>query len=109
MLAGHVLTVAALAAAIGCGAFMLSVAQIFAPARKKLARATDGDAQPWTWLYDLVTCPFCVSTWMSLAATAIYRPLLVHEFWPLDYLVTVLATVSLAMLFVMITKRALGK
>lgn len=43
------------------------------------------------FLEDLLSCPWCLSHWMSLIFTIIYHPLVVTSwFRPLDYLVTLM-------------------
>ncbi len=62
----------------------------------------------WAWLSGVLICPYCTGTWLSLAAVAVYRPRLVHESAPLDYLVMVMVISGLAMLPVLIIKQAVG-
>lgn len=99
----HEATALTLALAIGAASFITSQAKISKAPRVWLARRKSAAGR---WLFDLVSCPFCTAVWMSLAAVAVYRPLLVHEWWPLDYLVTVLAVTAVSMLPVLITRAA---
>jgi hypothetical protein len=96
-----------LAAAIGSGSFMISKSKMFAFLRDWAERRKD-NGLPWAWLSGVLICPYCTSTWLSLAAVAAYRPRLVREWAPLDYLVTVMVINGLAMLPVLIIKQAVG-
>ena len=96
----------ALALAIGAASFITSSAKISKAPRMWLA----GRDSPFgIWLFDLVSCPLCTATWLALAATAIYRPWLVHLAWPLDYLVTALAITAVAMIPVLVIRKAVEK
>jgi hypothetical protein len=96
-----------LAAAIGSGSFMISKSKMFAFLRNWAERRKQNGVF-WAWLSGVLICPYCTSTWLSLAAVAVYRPLLVHEWAPLDCLVTVMMINGLAMLPVLIIKQAVG-
>ena len=102
-----------LAMAVGSGAFIASLAQVSKSLRMwLLGRSKPGSRGSWKfwrWLFDLLNCPFCVSVWLSLGATAIWQPRLVPYFWPLGYLVTALARSSGAMAAVLVIRKALGK
>jgi len=96
-----------LAAAIGSASFMISKSKMFAFARDWAGRRRQ-DGVLWAWLSGVLICPYCTSTWLSLAAVAVYRPRLVHQWAPLDYLVTVMVLNGLAMLPVLIITQAVG-
>jgi len=96
-----------LAAAIGSGSFMISKSKMFAFLRDWAERRKQ-DGQFWAWLSGVLICPYCTGTWLSLAAVAVYRPRLVHEWPPLDYLVMVMVINGLAMLPVLIIMQAVG-
>jgi hypothetical protein len=96
-----------LAAAIGSGSFMISKSKMFAVPRDWAERRKQHGLL-WAWLSGVLICPYCTGTWLSLAAVAIYRPRLVHEWAPLDYLVMVMVISGLAMLPVLIIKQAVG-
>lgn len=96
-----------LAAAIGSGSFMISKSKMFAGLRDWAERRKQ-DGLLWAWLSGLLICPYCTGTWLSLAAVAVYRPRLVHQWAPLDYLVTVMVINGLAMPPVLIIKQAVG-
>ena len=101
-----------LALAIGSGAFMLSQAAVFTWLRLLLlARAKKGQPawQLWRRVYELVSCPYCLSVWMSLIASAIWNVRVVSYFWPLGWVATSLAMTVVAMLGVLVIKKALGK
>jgi len=96
-----------LAAAIGSGSFMISKSKMFAFARDWAGRRKQ-DGVLWAWLSGVLICPYCTGTWLSLAAVAVYRPRLVHQWAPLDYLVMVMVINGLAMLPVLIITQAVG-
>lgn len=111
-------TALVLAAATGNGAYMLVYTRMFAPLRELTgSRAVPGHARQrmWAWLHALLSCPYCTETWLALAATGIYRPVLVvipHvpaavSYWPLGYLTSVMATGGTAMTVVLIIRKAL--
>ena len=99
-----------LALAIGALSFIISTSRLSAPARIFLARQANpqhGHHRVFAWIFDLVSCAFCTGTWLSLAATAIFR----HElpgpgFGVLGNLGTALALSSAAMLAVLVIRRA---
>lgn len=97
---------------IGSGAFIVSLAQVSQPLRFWVLQKSNPAHhrwRVWKWLFQLLSCPFCVSVWMSLAAVGIYQPRLVRYFWPVGYLTVSLAVSSTAMLAVLIIKQAVGK
>jgi hypothetical protein len=96
-----------LAAAIGSGSFMISKSKMFAFLRDWAGRRKEHGLL-WAWLSGVLICPYCTGTWLSLAAVAAYRPRLVREWAPLDYLVTVMVINGLAMLPVLIITQAVG-
>ena len=96
-----------LAAATGSGSFMISKSKMFAFLRE-WAERRKRNGLLWAWLSGVLICPYCTGTWLSLAAVAVYRPRLVHEWAPLDYLVMVMVINGLAMLPVLIIKQAVG-
>jgi hypothetical protein len=97
-------TAVVLAAAIAVVASTVSLTKICAPLRVWVARR-DGSA--WTWVGQLIGCPYCLSHWLAFAATAVYRPRLVTLWWPLDLLVTAFAIVALAMVGALIIRRVI--
>lgn len=99
----HAATASALALAIGALCFITSQSKISRAPRVWIASRKGKVSR---WISDLAACPVCTATWMALAATAVYRPLLVHEWWPLDYFVTALAITGVAMLPVLVIKQA---
>lgn len=105
-----VITAIVLALAIGAGAFIISSARISLPLRMKLRIKQQGEIGPFRkWLSDLANCPFCVSVWLSLAATAIYRPWLVsltRGGYILSFVATALAISATSMLPVLVIKKA---
>ena len=99
----HLETAAMLALSVGSVAFTVSLAKISRPPRMWLAARTGKFS---VWCFGLVSCPFCVAVWLSLAATAVYRPWLVTTWRPLDFMVTALAMAAAAMLPVLVIKKA---
>ena len=115
-------TALALSAAVGSGAYMLTRTEVFAPLPKLLLDKSDNARsvrakQFWLKLGRLFMCPYCTGTWLALFAVAIYRPVLVTipyvrsapSYWPLGYLVSVMAVNGTAMLWVLLIRRALSK
>lgn len=100
------MTALALALAIGAASYITSTAKISRAPRVWMAGR---DSRLGRWLFDLVSCPLCTATWMALVATAVYRPWLVHRAWPLDYLVTALAVTAVAMVPVLVIRKAVEK
>ena len=104
---GELVATLSLAAAIGSGSFMISKSKMFAFARDWAERRKQNGVL-WAWLSGVLICPYCTGTWLSLAAVAVYRPRLVHQWAPLDYLVMVMVINGLAMLPVLIITQAVG-
>ncbi len=106
-MSAEIVATLSLAAAIGSGSFMISKSKMFAALRDCAERRKQGGLL-WAWLSGVLICPYCTGTWLSLAAVAVYRPRLVHQWAPLDYLVMVMVINGLAMLPVLIIKQAVG-
>jgi len=100
----HAATALALALAIGAASYIITKARISKDLRIWLARRK---SRAGKWVFELASCPLCTATWLALAATAIYRPLVVSVAWPLDYLVTALAITAVSMLPVLIIRKAI--
>lgn len=103
-------TAVILALAIGSGSYMVSHAEVFSWLRKSLlARATPGRPRwkAWKQVYKLFTCPYCLSVWMSLVASLIWDTRLLPYWYPLGWLATSLAMTTVAMLAVLVVKKAL--
>lgn len=99
-----VMQAAAVALAVGCAAQIGSSSQVSKPLRMWLA----GRKKPVTrWLFDLVSCPFCSSVWLSAAGTGIFRPWLVSGFILLEWGCTFLAVSAASMLPVLWIRKAL--
>jgi hypothetical protein len=99
-------TAVILAFAIGGGAFIISSSRLSFPLRLWLVKRPG-----WSKVSEGINCPFCVSVWLSLAATAIYRPWLVshqpsHGGYILSFIVTALAISAASMLPVLIINHA---
>lgn len=99
----HAGTAFALALATGAASFIISRAKISRVPRVWLAQRKSAAGR---WLSDLVACPLCTATWLSLFATVIYRPWLVRFFWPTDFLTTALAITAVAMVAVLVIRKA---
>ena len=99
---------AVLALSVGAVAFTVSQTKIFAPFR--VWTVTHKRSTTWGGkkFAELVSCPYCLSHWFSFGAVGIYRVRLVHEFLPLDYLVSAMAMAGLAMLSCLIIRKGLG-
>jgi len=97
----------ALSLATGSASFLISSTEISKPVRIWVAIRSRNKF--FSWLSRLLQCPYCVSVWLSIFASAAYRPGMVHRFLPLDYLVSVMAISGLSMLPVLWIKKALGK
>ena len=102
-----------LALSVASGAFIITSAKISRPARivvaKRVSTVRIGPGQgfdPWKWLHELLSCPFCVAVWLSLGATGIYRPYVLSYWRPLDFIVTALAIATASMLGVLIIRKA---
>jgi len=106
-MSAEIVATLSLAAAIGSGSFMISKSKMFAFLREWAERRKHNGLL-WAWLSGVLICPYCTGTWLSLAAVAVYRPRLVHEWAPMDYLVMVMVINGLAMLPVLIIKQAVG-
>lgn len=62
----------------------------------------------WQWSYKLIRCPYCVSHWAGIVAVAVYRPRPIVLWWPTDLIVSLMAIVVLAMLGVVVIRRAMS-
>lgn len=103
----QIITILTLSAAVGSGSWLLSHTEASKPLRLFVAERSSGKF--WNWLSKLLSCPYCTGMWLSIFAVLIYRPRLVHEWLPLDYLVSVMALSGISMLTVLIIRKALGK
>lgn len=81
--------IVALALAVSAVSVTVAKTKITMPLRKWVKGKS-------AWLHSLVSCPYCLSHWLSFAAVLIYRPTLVHFFAPLDWLVSAFVIVALA-------------
>ena len=98
--------IAGLSLAVGSASFLISSTKIASPPKVWIASRKGAF---YSWLSELLRCPYCVGTWLSIFAVAIYRPRVTHGFFLLDYLVSVMIISGLAMLPVLWIKKALGK
>jgi hypothetical protein len=97
-------TALALALAIGAASWIMTRAKISRVPRVWLAKRK---SRAGKWLFELASCPLCTATWLSLAATALYRPWLVPLYWGAGFLVTALAITAVSMLPVLVIRKAL--
>lgn len=79
----------ALAFSVSAVSFTIARTKVSEPLRTWVAKKN-------TWLGNLITCPYCVSHWLSFAAVGIYRPYLVQQVQPFDFLVTAMAMVAVS-------------
>lgn len=100
-------SVIALSLAVGSGSWLICKTEISQPLRVAVAQRSASSF--FRWLSKLLGCPYCTGTWLSLFAVAIYRPRVVHLFYPLDLLVSVMIISGMAMLPVLIIRKGLGK
>ena len=96
----------ALALSVGSASFLITSTEISRGPRVWISRRK---GKFFSWLSRLLGCAYCTATWLAIFATAIYRPRVVHEFFLLDYLVSVFIINGVAMLIVLIIRKALGK
>ncbi|MBI3956750.1 MAG: DUF1360 domain-containing protein [Candidatus Kerfeldbacteria bacterium] len=83
--------VAVLALATAAIAVTVSKAKIFNGVRERVIRRSHR-------LGELLTCPYCTSHWVAFTLVAIYRPVLVQAWLPVDLLVSAFVVVALASL-----------
>ncbi len=109
------ITAAILSIAIGTGSYIVSWTKVSDPLRAWVSRQAHRGF-PFNWLSAGLVCPFCVGVWLSMAATLLYHPLLVHlsgtpnwTAWLLDRLVTALTISGAAMASVRLVGSALGR
>lgn len=102
---GALTTAIVLALAVGSVAYTIALTKITRPVRVWVARH---DGAAWAWLGQLIGCPYCLAHWLAAAATAVYRPWLVDVWRPADFAVTAMFIVAVAMLPVLVIKRALA-
>lgn len=100
----ELLHAAVLAFAVGTVAQVSSRSLISDPLRKALKQ----HKKAWsTWLFELLSCPFCVSVWLSAIGSAIFGLRLMNGFWLLSWGCTFLAVAGAAMVPVMLIRKAL--
>lgn len=86
-------------ASIGVASYTISRTYVFKAVRKEIAQRSE-------WLGMLIRCHYCVSHWISFLATIIFRPRIVHVFYPLDLIVSAFFMVMVAMLSIIVIRRA---
>ncbi len=89
-LARQCLTVLALSLVASTTSVTLAKARVFRGLRERVARCGP-------WLRDLFHCPYCLSHWIALGLTLIYRPaLLFSGYWAMDIVANLFVIVALA-------------
>jgi len=63
--------------------------RIFASAREWMLDRSE-------WLGRLVSCAYCTSHWVAMAFVAIYRPMLVQQWFIVDFFVSVFCVVAIS-------------
>jgi hypothetical protein len=111
MLASSFVTAAVLAFSIAAVSFTVTRTVVFESFRNWVGgAATDETGHKVVYdrpfLFKLCSCPYCLSHYLSFGAVIIYRPRLVHLFYPLDLLVTAFAMIAFTMLVVGLMTRA---
>lgn len=69
--------------------FTVTETKLFAPLREWSKKKN-------TFFGELLSCGYCFGHWVALTLVAVYRPLLFHAWWPLDYFLTALVIAWLA-------------
>ncbi|MBI4135980.1 MAG: DUF1360 domain-containing protein [Candidatus Vogelbacteria bacterium] len=67
----------------------ISKGRIFASAREWIIERNE-------WLGKLVSCSYCTSHWVALAFVAIYRPVLIQQWFIVDLFVSVFSVVAIS-------------
>lgn len=91
--------------AVGVCAFTVTKSQIFEEFRWFIQDYIDMD-----FFTGLVTCPYCLSHWLSFAVIAIYQPdrIVVSDFVLFDYFVMSLAVTAIATVAVLVIAAAVN-
>lgn len=67
----------------------ISKGRIFVSARKWIIERNE-------WLGKLVSCSYCASHWVALVFVAIYRPILIQQWFIVDFFVSVFSVVAIS-------------
>jgi hypothetical protein len=66
-------------------------AKVFSPFRRMVTSHS-------TWLGNLVSCFYCTAHWIGIGFVAIYRPVLIEKYPPIDIVVSAFATIAVAII-----------
>lgn len=83
------LTVLYLSIATGAISMTVAKAKIFAPVRAFVTQHT-------AFIGGGLSCPYCVSHWVAFFFVCLYRPYLVHGYFVVDFVVSMMVIVALA-------------
>lgn len=92
---------ALIAAATAAASFTIARTKITAPLRAWVTSHSQ-------WFGNLVGCPYCVSHWLALAGTSVYRPDVADGPLVADFVLAWLATVAVSAAFIGIITRAIA-
>lgn len=67
----------------------ISKGRIFASTREWIIERNE-------WLGKLVSCSYCISHWVALVFVAIYRPILIQQWFIVDFFVSVFSVVAIS-------------
>ena len=67
----------------------ISKGRVFASAREWIFECNE-------WLGELVSCSYCTSHWVALTFVAIYRPMLIQQWFIVDFFVSVSSVVAIS-------------
>lgn len=81
--------VAVLALATAAISLTITKGRIFTSAREWIAGRNK-------WLGELMSCPYCTSHWVAIVLVAIYRPVIIQQWFLIDLLVSVFAMVAMS-------------
>ncbi len=79
----------ALASAVSAISVTLTKSQLFASMRTWVRSQS-------RWLGKLASCHYCMSHWVSFVMVAIYQPVVVAKWWPIDLLVSAFILVAIS-------------
>lgn len=94
-----IITIVILGIASGFISLTVSKSKFFESFREFffLRAVPQGFGHVWGWLYELVSCPYCFSHWVSLAMVAIWQPQVTDcGWWLVDMGVSWFAMIAVA-------------
>ena len=113
-MSSHFVQAAVLALAVGSVAFTLTRSKISSSYRVWLAGRAPKN-KFWQWMFDLFSCPYCLSHWLTFIAVAVYRPWIISRPFAgtgwvvIQFVVTSLAVVAGAALTTLVIKKGIEK